>query len=179
MTDTYQPADYTVDQVNEFLDDHPDQTGAVLASEAEGQGRVGILNGRHATPETAPEAPGDAAADPVDLVATSNTQGFHGAVPSQADDLDDQQKVQTVEDAGAAQDTDQADYFGVLPEPQDTAPVPIADLEPQPENLAQTEADRRGYIGTLPSEDDRPDLTLASAAQDAQAQYGDGKPAAS
>ena len=172
MTDTYNPSDYTVDQVNDFLDDHPDLTGDVLAAEAEGQGRVGILQGRHATPQ-------DDASAPVDLNAAAYAQGFHGAIPSQADDVDDVLKAKPVEEAAADQNVvaPEDSYFGTLPEPDDaTKPVPMADQVPPPEHLAQTEASQKGYFGELPNEDDRPDLTFAAAAKAAQEQYGDGKP---
>lgn len=44
------PAEATVDAVNEWLDQHPDQAPAVLAAEADGKHRAGIIHGRHGTP---------------------------------------------------------------------------------------------------------------------------------
>jgi hypothetical protein len=39
----YDPGEYTVEQVNTYLDKHPDQRDAVLKSEAAGKARAGIL----------------------------------------------------------------------------------------------------------------------------------------
>lgn len=41
---------YHVDDLNDYLDEHPDQIQAALAAEAEGQARKGILHGRHGDP---------------------------------------------------------------------------------------------------------------------------------
>jgi hypothetical protein len=39
----YDPGEYTVEQVNTWLEKHPDQRDAVLESEAAGKARAGIL----------------------------------------------------------------------------------------------------------------------------------------
>jgi hypothetical protein len=130
--------------------------------------------------ETAPEADGGTQAHD-DTAEAALAAGFHGAIPSQGDDVDDALTAKTVEDAAADQDTDQADYFGVLPDTdKSTVPVPMADQKAPPRRLTQTEDARVGYFGELPPgpgpDGEREDLTLAAAAQDARDQYGDGKP---
>jgi hypothetical protein len=40
----YDPADHTVDEVKEYLEDHPEQKDAILELEEEGKGRVGLLS---------------------------------------------------------------------------------------------------------------------------------------
>lgn len=58
----YDPAFHTIDEVNEHLDEHPDQVAAVLAVEARRrpevpeskQRRTGILAGRHAPADDSP-----------------------------------------------------------------------------------------------------------------------------
>jgi hypothetical protein len=59
----YDPAEQTVDEVNTHLDKHPEQADAVLAAEAEGRARKGILEGRHAT-EQAEAEPAQIAPEP-------------------------------------------------------------------------------------------------------------------
>jgi len=123
--------------------------------------------------DTAPEPASEPQA-PVDLVEVSNAQGFHGAIPSHADDTDDALKAKTV--GADDQDTDQADYFGRLPaKADDVKAIPLGHLPDQPDNLRQTEDQDTGYVGTLPDADDRPDLTLKAQAKAAREQYGDGK----
>jgi hypothetical protein len=39
----YDPGEYTVEQVNTWLEKHPDQRDQVLAAEAQGKARAGIL----------------------------------------------------------------------------------------------------------------------------------------
>jgi hypothetical protein len=39
----YDPGEYTVEQVNTWLEKHPDQRDAVLAAEGAGKARAGIL----------------------------------------------------------------------------------------------------------------------------------------
>lgn len=46
--DSYVVGDYTVEQVNAYLDDNPAMVEQVLAAEADGKARVGILEGPHA-----------------------------------------------------------------------------------------------------------------------------------
>jgi hypothetical protein len=43
------PSAYTVDEVNDYLAEHPMDAEAVLAAEAEGDARKGILEGPHAS----------------------------------------------------------------------------------------------------------------------------------
>lgn len=45
----FDPADHTVDQVNDHLAEHPDEVGRVLRAEAEGKHRSGIVHGPHGT----------------------------------------------------------------------------------------------------------------------------------
>jgi hypothetical protein len=50
----FDPAGATVDEVNDWLDQHPDQAAAVLAAERAGKHRAGVMHGRHgAAPDTA------------------------------------------------------------------------------------------------------------------------------
>lgn len=53
----YHPAEHSVDAVNDYLDDNPDQVATVLALEAEAETpRKGIMHGRHGAPAaSAPE----------------------------------------------------------------------------------------------------------------------------
>lgn len=46
---TFDPEPATVEQVNEWLDEHPDEADRVLALEAGGKHRSGIMHGRHGT----------------------------------------------------------------------------------------------------------------------------------
>jgi hypothetical protein len=49
-------ARWTVDEVNAWLDDHPDQATTVLAAERDGKSRAGVLHGRHGAPPDVAEA---------------------------------------------------------------------------------------------------------------------------
>lgn len=53
----YNPAEYTVTEVNAYLDKHPDEAPAVLGKEAgdDGRGRRGIVEGPHAAAAPEPE----------------------------------------------------------------------------------------------------------------------------
>lgn len=62
---TYNPNDYTVDEVNAYLADHPDEREAVLAAETDGKARKGILEA-----DAAPAEQGDA-----DGTADTTTKG--------------------------------------------------------------------------------------------------------
>ena len=84
---TYDPADHTVDEVNAYLDENPDQREAVLAAEAEGENRKGIVEGPHSTPtegdgQTVTEA-GEGATEPE---GEAYQKGYHGFVPSRDGD---------------------------------------------------------------------------------------------
>lgn len=88
----YDPSEYTVDQVNDYLDDHPEEAGAVLALEADSDNpRVGITEGRHAVSEPS--------ADQVDPESTDVTRGLETPPTGLPDHLD---TVTTVEEANAA-----------------------------------------------------------------------------
>lgn len=50
------PARWTVDEVNAWLDQHPDQAATVLAAERDGKARAGVLHGRHGAPPDVAEA---------------------------------------------------------------------------------------------------------------------------
>ena len=54
----FDPTGATVDEVNDWLDDHPGQAAAVLAAEAEGKHRAGVMHGRHGAPADTAEADG-------------------------------------------------------------------------------------------------------------------------
>lgn len=53
----YDPGGHTVAQVNAHLDEHPEEVEAVLKAEREGKARRGILEGPHAAPAAAEQAP--------------------------------------------------------------------------------------------------------------------------
>lgn len=55
MTDYAEVLSGTNDDVNDYIGAHPEEREAVLAAEADGQGRKGILEGPHANAEPAPE----------------------------------------------------------------------------------------------------------------------------
>lgn len=83
---TYDPSDYTVDEVNQYLDENPDQTGTVLDAEAEGKARTGILEGPHATPNTEGATFDQAAANTTEPEGEAYRKGYHGFVPSRDGD---------------------------------------------------------------------------------------------
>lgn len=92
----YDPNDYTVDQVNEYLATADEtETQRVLAAEAEGQARKGILEGPHA------EAP-DAGQGDADGTADTTTKG------------------QTFSEAAEAATPDPRGYLGTSPERERT-----------------------------------------------------------
>jgi hypothetical protein len=51
MATAYNPNDYTVDEVNAYVADHPDEAEAVKAAEREGKARKGILDAGEPAPE--------------------------------------------------------------------------------------------------------------------------------
>lgn len=44
QTDVYQPADHTVDEVKDYVTDHPDERQAVLDAEVAGKNRVTLVD---------------------------------------------------------------------------------------------------------------------------------------
>lgn len=70
--------DGNVDQVNAYLAEHPDEAPALLAAEADGQNRKGIVDGPAAN-----TAPADTA-DATDGTATATATGTHGATFAEA-----------------------------------------------------------------------------------------------
>lgn len=70
---TYNPTDYTVDEVNAYLADHPDERESVLAAEADAGNRKGIVEGPHGTP-AAPSQPTATQGD-ADGTADTTTKG--------------------------------------------------------------------------------------------------------
>lgn len=86
-TETYNPADHTVDEVNAYLAEHPDEVGAVLTAEENGEGRKGILEGPHATPAdetTEGKTFTEAAKDVKPLEGEHYQRGYIGEPPSKA-----------------------------------------------------------------------------------------------
>lgn len=93
-TSTFDPNEYTVDEVNDYLADNPDQVGTVLDAEAQGKARTGILEGPHATPAdptpTVDTGKADTVAEagekaPVQ-VGEKYEKGYEGFVPSRDGD---------------------------------------------------------------------------------------------
>lgn len=39
----FDPAEHSVDEVNDYIDEHPDEADAILAAEQRGKGRKGIM----------------------------------------------------------------------------------------------------------------------------------------
>jgi hypothetical protein len=163
MTDTYNPADYTVDQVNEFLDANPDQTDAVLAAEADeangGKARVGILEGPHA-----PDQP-DSGPESQDLVAAAQEAGFHGTAPGAGEVKPADQSAP--DDVASLKDS----TYGADPVAKTLNSMKLEN-QTQPSNLRQTEDVRQGYVGTLPKGVDR-DLSVADVVAKSQAARAD------
>lgn len=111
--DKFDPADFTVDEVNTYLADADDaEVARVLKAEADGQARKGIVEGPHAA-QDGPEDPAEGE------TPTSYSQGFHGDLANAAE-----RGAKTVTEA------------------------------------AEHDEDEKGYRGTLPDADNRPDLTL-------------------
>lgn len=168
------PADYTVDQVTDFLkgaDD--DERRRVLEAEQDGQARKGILEGPQATqdgPEvtgegdgpTDDDAPtsGPAEATYVDAFQAQEASRDDGYLGDTGDTPEGTEPVKPAsESAPEGVDTDRE--AGVLKADDDTsladAPATVSDQE-APD--LEGEAYQRGYVGELPHADDRPDLTL-------------------
>lgn len=61
-TGQFDPAAHNVEQVNAYLEQHPDEVERVLAAEATGKGRQGVLQGPHAAQE--PQEPQEGAEGP-------------------------------------------------------------------------------------------------------------------
>lgn len=72
--------DGTVDQVNDYLAEHPDEREALLAAEADGQNRKGIMEGPHAEAPPADPGPVDAS----DGTATDTATGTAGTTFAEA-----------------------------------------------------------------------------------------------
>lgn len=90
MSETqFNPSDHTVDEVNAYLAEHPDESGAILTAEEDGQARKGILEGPHATPAEDTNAPqtveqaGEAQTVPA---GEKYEKGYEGFVPSRDGD---------------------------------------------------------------------------------------------
>lgn len=72
MTDYAEVLSGTVDKVNAYIEEHPDEREAVLAAEADGENRKGIVEGPHATAD-------DAEADGQPSTTTTKAQTFSDA----------------------------------------------------------------------------------------------------
>lgn len=166
QTPEYDPADHTVAEVNDYLADHPEQTGAVLQAESEGKGRTGITEGPHATPQEPQDGPQDAEPTGNDtLLATTSTDASTGVVGDTAGPDDEFAVKPADESAPEDVSTDPADGFVVPADAPDGTAEKITDDRPatiqeQRKPSPEGEAYQRGYVGTLPDEDNRPDLTL-------------------
>ena len=85
---TYDPSEHTVDEVNAYLDEHPEQAEAVLAAEGEAEKpRVGITEGPHAVTTTGGGQTVTEAGEHA-LVSTGEKyeKGYDGFVPSRDGD---------------------------------------------------------------------------------------------
>jgi len=100
MATAYNPNDYTVDEVNAYVAEHPDERDAVLAAETEGKARKGVL-------EAGEPAPSDPAAgtEQGDAAGTSDTT-TKGATFAEA--------------AAQVTHTDDVGYVGTSPERERT-----------------------------------------------------------
>lgn len=76
QTEQYDPADYNVEDVNEYLADaDADERGRVLQAERDGKGRTGILEGPHNAAPTGDEPTGLAATgNPLDLATKPDAE---------------------------------------------------------------------------------------------------------
>lgn len=94
MAETYDPSAYTVDEVNTYLDENPDQVETVLAAEGGAdEPRKGIIYGRHGTPEpsedgtnTGGQTVAEAGANATEPEGEGYRKGYHGFVPSRDGD---------------------------------------------------------------------------------------------
>lgn len=138
-------------------------------------------------PEAAVEAPREAEQDPTDLAARRDQQKAQEAEQGVLHDsglLDKDAEgyigAQTVADAAPeGVSTDAADGF-VIAKGDDPAKY----TKDRPATMDEQKAPRfdkaapeyaKGYVGTLPNEGDREDLTNAAALKRAQADHGTGK----
>jgi len=63
MATAYNPNDYTVDEVNAYVADNPDERDDVLAAEREGKARKGVLEAGEPAPEGTTQGDADGTAD--------------------------------------------------------------------------------------------------------------------
>jgi hypothetical protein len=92
MTDYAEVLSGTNDSVNDYIEAHPDEREAVLAAEAEGQNRKGIVEGPHAAPAETPEqgdangtadttTKGQTFAEAAEAVTHVESVGYYGTSP--------------------------------------------------------------------------------------------------
>lgn len=163
----YDPAAYTVDEVNAYLETADDAERArVLQAEADRgeDARKGIVEGPHAAPEdeggAEDQGPADHAEDRRDLVKdNANEDGVFGTLGESPEGYE---VKPADESAPEGVSTDAADGFVVSN---------VDDVKAYVQTGAPTMADQeapslegehyqQGYVGELPGGPDRPDLTL-------------------
>lgn len=98
-TTTYDPSEHTVDEVNAYLDEHPDEAAAVLAKEAEAEKpRTGITEGPHkaVTTEGGAKTVEQAGAEVPQATGEKYEKGYDGFVPSRDGDKTEDLTLQGV-----------------------------------------------------------------------------------
>lgn len=160
----YDPAAYTVDEVNEYLKGADDAERArVLQAEADrgDDARKGIVDGPESVATTDPEANQDAAAaEGSDLVKdNANEDGVFGTLNEPVEGYE----VKAA-DESAPDDVSTSAADGFVIADGDNAK---AYTQNRPTRMNQQKAPRlegehyqKGYVGDLPGGDNRPDLTL-------------------
>lgn len=89
MSDTYDPGDYTVEEVKEYVTDNPDQADEVLAAEQAGKNRTTLtdwLESQQAQPQLTDEPPPEESPDqPVPVEVTPEEQSTPQLPPTLAE----------------------------------------------------------------------------------------------